>query len=109
MASPNSIQSLAMPASNETQPLLNGYSAHHRETSPPAYGALDVVDDDDWVTYSDEENEESTLAASTSEIEEQNSSTLLNSVSRLDFYLILAALWSAVFLGALDGGRSPRF
>jgi len=61
-------------SSKESQPLLNDY---HEETS-----------------YDSVQDAESSL---------RNDPPPLNQVTRIDLFWILSGLWSAVFLGALDG------
>lgn len=63
-------------SSSEARPLL--------EDAPPSYSSVDNLDDD-------------------SSIESEPELPPLNKFSRADTCWILAGLWSAVFLGALDG------
>lgn len=75
-----------MPASNahgERTPLL--------DTRPPSYDAARADSDS-----------ETSDAASGVEQDEQPTKPL-NEISRADLIWVLAGLWSAVFLGALDG------
>jgi hypothetical protein len=64
-------------SSRESRPLL--------EDVPPSYHTIDDVDEAISPTDSDVET------------------TLANKFSRVEICWILAGLWSAVFLGALDG------
>lgn len=105
MASRSSPNLFAPP--DDTSPLLGNGSSGHRQGSrsrAPSYATLVAGDE----ASSDVESESVTLD-DTEELNEDCPPPPLNQFSRLDLCLILAALWSAIFLGALDGRSSASF